>query len=53
MITEEAVPLQVSLEDGDNGKNNYAISWGVHQILVSGTILVSEAFMYANSLVTI
>ena len=53
MITEEAIPLQVSLEDGDNVKNNYAISWGIHQILVSGTILVSEAFVYVNSLVTI
>ena len=34
MITEEAVPLQVSLED-DSGKSDYAISWGIHQILVS------------------
>ena len=35
MITEEAVPLQVSLEDGDSGKSDYAISWGIHQTLVS------------------
>jgi len=35
MITEEAVPLKVSLEDDGNGKNDYPISWGIHQILVS------------------
>ena len=35
MITEEAVPLQVSLEDEGSGRSNYSISWGIHQILVS------------------
>ena len=39
MITEEAVPLQVSLED-DSGKSDYTISWGIHQILVSHYICV-------------
>ena len=33
MITEEATPLQVSLE---NCKSDFVISWGIHQILVSG-----------------
>ena len=41
MITEEAVPLQVSLEDSDSGKSDYAISWGIHQTLVSDNTLVS------------
>lgn len=47
MITEEAVPLQVSLEDGGSGKSEYAISWGIHQILVSceTTIVYESVFM--------
>jgi len=32
MITEEATPLQILLE---NSKSDFAISWGIHQILVS------------------